>query len=261
MRRGHVSGVIVAALCLAAAIEAAGQPGPTVRQVVDEAAATRGRGVYAANCINCHGSNAKGGPNGPDLIRSTAVLRDRLGNGIGPAMTKTPAAHSAKLTTAQVTDLSHFLHQRVEAIARNRNPTAPINVLVGDPEAGRDYFNGAGTCRTCHSATGDLAGVARRSGDPVNLQQRFLFPNLARSARQVEVTVTPKSGPAVSGVLVRLDNFTVSLRDSAGEYRAFTRGPGVAVDVRNPLAAHHALLDGYPDEDIRNVVAYLGTLK
>jgi mono/diheme cytochrome c family protein len=237
------------------------QGGPTDRQKVDPASAQRGRTVYAAQCINCHGSTAKGGANGPDLIRSTAVLRDRLGSHIGPAMRGTPAAHEATLTAAEIVDLSHFLRDRVEAIARNRTPTAPIDVLTGDPEAGRAYFTSAGRCSTCHSVTGDLAGLRSRTPDAVTLQQRFLFPSLARSTKQVEVTVTPPIGSPVSGTLVRLDNFTVALRDGAGDYQSFTRAPGVKVDVRDPLALHRELLDQYTDEAIHDVVAYLWTLK
>jgi cytochrome c oxidase cbb3-type subunit III len=238
-----------------------GQGGPTDRQKVDPAAAQRGRTVYAAQCINCHGSTAKGGPNGPDLIRSTAVLRDRLGSHIGPAMRAASASHQGALTTAQLVDLSHFLRDRVEAVIRNRTPTAPIDVLIGDPEAGRVYFNGAGRCSTCHSPTGDLAGLRARTSDALTLKQRFLFPSLVRSSKQVEVTVTPASGPPVSGTLVRLDNFTVSLRDAAGDYRSFSRVPGVTLDVRDPLTAHRELLDHYTDEAIHDVVAYLWTIK
>ena len=62
--------------------------GPYERQRVDNAAADRGRALYAQYCINCHGSTAKGTDSGPDLIRSAVVLRDRLGNGIGPAIKK-----------------------------------------------------------------------------------------------------------------------------------------------------------------------------
>ena len=74
----------------------AAQGGPTDRQKVDDAAAARGRGLYAAQCINCHGSTAKGGPNGPDLIRSTAVLRDRLGSHLGPAMRAAASSHQRR---------------------------------------------------------------------------------------------------------------------------------------------------------------------
>jgi mono/diheme cytochrome c family protein len=249
-------GLLVAATALLAA-----QGGPYERQKIDAAAASRGRALYARHCINCHGSSAKGTDRGPDLIRSVLVLHDRLGDGIGPAI-KPSATHQSTLTAAEIVDLSHFLHQRIETTASNRSPRGPINVLTGDPEAGRTYFNGAGRCSTCHSATGDLAGVATRIADPVSLQQRFLFPVIRRDApRQIVVTVTPAGGTTVAGTLVRMDDFFVSLRDASGEYHAFDRGPGVAVSVDDPLAAHHELLDRYTDADMHNVTAYLSTLK
>jgi mono/diheme cytochrome c family protein len=237
------------------------QGGPYERQRVDNAAADRGRALYAKHCINCHGSTAKGTDRGPDLIRSAVVLRDRLGNAIGPAI-KPAGAHQATLAAAEIVDLSHFLHQRVEAIASNRNARGPLPVLTGDPEAGRAYFNGAGRCSTCHSPTGDLAGLATRIPDAANLQQRFLFPALRRgSGKQVDVTVTVAKQPPVTGAVVRIDDFFVSLREPSGEYRAFNRGPGVTVVVNDPLAAHHELLDRYTDEDMHNLTTYLARLK
>jgi cytochrome c oxidase cbb3-type subunit III len=237
------------------------QAGPTERQRVDNAAADRGRLVYTQYCINCHGSTAKGTDRGPDLIRSSIVLRDRLGNGIGPAARKAPT-HQATLTDAQVLDLSHFLHQRVETTASNRNARGTLNVVTGNADAGRAYFNGAGKCSTCHSPTGDLAGVATRIPVAVNLQQRFLFPTLTRGGpKQVEVTVTPAGGKPVSGALVRIDTFYVSLRDASGEYQTIRRGQNVKVEIRDPLAVHHELLDQYTDADMHNLLAYLVTLK
>ena len=213
------------------------------------------------HCVNCHGSAAKGTDRGPDLIRSAVVLRDRLGNAIGPAIAKS-ASHQAQLTPPQIVDLSHFLHQRVESVATNRTARAPINVLTGDPEAGRAYFNGAGQCSTCHSPTGDLAGLSTRIKDPVNIQQRFLFPSLRRGGPlQVEVTVTVAGAQPVSGTLVRADDFSVSLRDAGGAYRSFTRGPDVTVAIRDPLSAHYELLDRYTDRDMHNLTSYLWTLK
>src|SRR5204863_5375943 len=106
----------------------AAQAGPTERQRIDNAAADRGRLLYTQYCINCHGSTLKGADDGPDLIRSAVVLRDRLGNGIGPALKKSP--HRAILTDAQIADLSHFIPQRAESTASNRNARAPLNVLT-----------------------------------------------------------------------------------------------------------------------------------
>ena len=56
-------------------------------------------------------------------------------------------------------------------------------MLTGDAKAGAAYFNGEGKCSTCHSPTGDLAGIGRRL-EPIDLQQRFLFPAPARGGRR-----------------------------------------------------------------------------
>ena len=233
-----------------------GQAGPYVRQEVDNGAAARGRQIYTQFCINCHGAAAKGTEQGPDLIRSPLVLRDRLGDQIGPALKKL-ANHKTDLTNPQVADLTHFLKDQIEATAKNRNPEHPPNVLTGNLEAGRVYFKGAGKCGTCHSPTGDLAGIGRKYM-PVELQQRFLFP---RRSKPVQVTVTPAGGLPVTGSLERIDDFSVSLRDASGEHRTWTRGPAVKVDVSDPLEAHNQMLDAYTDQDIHNVVRYLESLK
>jgi cytochrome c oxidase cbb3-type subunit III len=237
-----------------------GRQGPADRPAVDAAAAERGGRIYSQYCINCHGSLAKGAEGGPDLIRSVVVLRDRLGSELGPALKKLPA-HPSNLSQAQTVDLSHFLKRIIEATAKNRNPTQPPNVLTGNVDAGRAYFNGAGKCSACHSATGDLAGIGRRY-DPVTLQQRFLFPpRTGRGSRPTQVTVTPQSGPAVSGTLVRIDDFNIALRDAAGEYHGWRRTPSLKVEIRDPYASHTELLDQYTDKDIHNLVTYLETLK
>lgn len=233
-----------------------GQPGPTERQKVDPAAARRGRQIYTQYCINCHGALAKGTEDGPDLIRSPLVLRDRLGNEIGPALKKLPQ-HKGDLTQAQVIDITHFLKQQVEATAKDRNAESPPDVLTGDAAAGRAYFNGAGGCTACHSAAGDLAGIARKFKEPVDLEQRFLFP---RASKPAAVKVTIDGGATVSGQLVRIDDFNVSLKDAAGEYRDFARAPGVKVEIDDPLARHHELLEVYTDQNIHDVVRYLETL-
>ena len=46
--------------------------------------------------------------------------------------------------------------------------SAELNILVGDAKAGAAYF--AQKCATCHSATGDLQGMATRLSDPKMLQ-------------------------------------------------------------------------------------------
>ena len=250
-----------------------GGAGPLDQQVVDPAAADRGRKIYAAECIQCHGTHARGSERGADLIRSGVVLHDRYGNTIGPFLRKghpTQTTPARDLTDAQMTDLSHFLHEEVYGTLRSALDIQ--NVLTGDPKAGAAWFNGEGKCSSCHSPTGDLAGIGKRL-EPAALQQRFLFPmaggfGRGRAGRgggtpskPVMVTVTPPSGTPVSGALVHIDDFNIALRDAAGEYHSWTRSPSLAIVKRDPYAEHIALLDRITDKNIHDIVAYLETLK
>jgi mono/diheme cytochrome c family protein len=252
--------------------------GANDKQVVDVPAAKRGRTVYIAECITCHGSTARGhseGPpnlQGPDLVRSLVVLHDRYGSDIGPFLKKghpmQSGKESASLTAVQIADLSHFLHQQVDNTLRSGPYSKVLNVLTGDAQAGKAFFNGAGKCSTCHSPTGDLAHIASKY-DPPTLQQRFLFPRTMGFGRRggvttvkpVMVTVTPPSGGAVTGVLVTMDDFNVALRDSSGEYRSWKRTPELKVEKKDPYQAHIDLLEVYTDKNMHDIVAYLETLK
>ena len=69
-------------------------------------------------------------------------------------------------STQELNALVAFIHA-AEAKAALVKPGARRGVDVadlqtGDREEGKRYFNGAGGCAKCHSATGDLAGVATR---------------------------------------------------------------------------------------------------
>lgn len=238
---------------LAACANIYAQPGPTARPKVDPYAAARGRATYLQYCINCHGSLAQGTDQGPDLVRSVVVLRDQLGSELGPSLRRL-ANHKADLTRDQLADLSHFLKDRIDHTANDRNASEPPNVLTGNAASGKEYFNKQ--CTACHSATGDLANIGTKY-PPDELQQRFLFP------RRKPIVVTVKAGldAPVSGTLDRIDDFDVSLHDSSGEYHAWKRGVGVNVDLKDPLGRHHELLDELSDANIHDVVTYLNTLK
>jgi mono/diheme cytochrome c family protein len=234
---------------------------------VDAAAATRGRPVYAAQCINCHGTQARGTEKGANLIRSLVVLRDRYGSELGPFLKKGHPLQTAgaSLEDAQITDLAHFLRQRVNDSLRGSPIFQAGNVLTGDAKAGAAFFNGEGKCSTCHGAAASLAGIGGRY-TPVDLQQRFLFPRTGRGrggapTSPVTVAVTPPTGQTVSGTLVQMDDFNVSLRDASGAYHSFKRTPDLKVVKTDPLAAHIALLDTLTDKQMHDVVAYLETMK
>jgi cytochrome c oxidase cbb3-type subunit III len=252
-----------------------GGAGPNDKHIVDASAATRGRSTYAAACITCHGTQARGGERGSNLIRSLVLLRDRYGNELGPFLRKGHPVQSGPPSTsyseAQVKDLSHFLHERVNDTLRGSPIFTVQNVLTGNRQAGEAWFNGAGGCRQCHSPTGDLAGIGSRY-DPPTLQQRALFPlppgrglrgrpPAGKPQKPVMVRVKTASGETAEGALVYMDDFNVSLRDAAGQHRTWARTPGLSITKEDPYAAHITLLDVYTDANMHDIVAYLESLK
>jgi len=238
-------------------------------KIYPQDAADRGLAAYNTNCGYCHGERAKGGNAGPDLYTSDVSLHDEDGVGMAAYLKGDVHQKAVKLDLPQPTvyDIAAFIHSRIIVAAINRGGDVhPDEVLkAGNAKAGEAYFNGAGKCNTCHSAKGDLAGFATKYGDAVDVQQKFLFPRPAfgriSKAAQTTVTVTPPAGKPVSGVLDRIDDFNVSLRDADGEYHAWTRTPALKVVVTDPFAAHIALLDQYTDKNIHDLTAYLETLK
>jgi cytochrome c oxidase cbb3-type subunit III len=254
-----------------------GGAGPEDKPPVDAASADRGKTVWAAECITCHGTQARGTSTGPNLVRSLVVLRDRYGTQLGPFLKKGHPMQSGKpsagLTDPQIVDLANFLRQRVTDSLRGSPLFIVRNVLTGDPKAGAEFFNGAGKCATCHTATtNSLAGFGGRY-EPVDIQQRMLFPGgrggrgaraggpPAASASTITVTVTQPSGETVTGPLIAMDDFNVTLREPSGTYRTFKRTPSLKVVKNDPLEAHHQMLDSLTDKNMHDLVAYLETLK
>jgi len=268
--------VVFGALLVTLTLASTQQP-PAVRQVpqspaVDAAAHDRGRALWAIHCVGCHGTQARGSETGPNIIRTKTVNFDRSsftpGSVLGPFLKKGHPTQSGKasasFTDEEIVGLAHFLRQRVNDTMRSSPLFTVADILVGDAKAGEAFFNGAGDCATCHNAgTRSLAGIRSRVSTTVDLQQRMLFPMRGRGAdnpNAVTVTVTPSSGPALSGALVEQSDFYVTFRQADGTIRAVAT-TGATVVTTNPLQAHIDLLDRISDKQIHDVVAYLENLK
>jgi len=169
-----------------------------------------------------------------------------------------------QLDSDQIKAVVVYLHDRaLQALNSARLPKTYdlAKLLTGNARAGQAYFSGAGGCAQCHSASGDLKGIAGKLS-PLDLEARMLYPESRHGQRPMTVTatVTLGSGEAVSGKLEHTDEFTVALIDSSGWYRSFDRS-AVKVEVHDPLAAHRELLNKITQDDFHNLFAYLETLK
>jgi cytochrome c oxidase cbb3-type subunit 3 len=220
-------------------------------------AAAAGGSLFQQNCAFCHGRDAGGGETGPDLTRSKLVTADVGGDKIGDVVLHgrpDKGMPAFNFSTEQITNLAAFIHaQQTKAMAQSgkRKGVDVSDLQTGNVEAGKAYFNGAGGCATCHSPTGDLAGIASRY-EGLQLEERMLYPKDVKN----KVTVTLPSGETVAGTLEYLDEFTVGLKDATGTYRSW-RVSDVKVKVDAPVA----LFPKYTDADIHNLMAYIQTLR
>ena len=236
----------------------------------------RGKAVYGISCRACHGADLRGGDmGGPNLLRSQLSLSDRDGEKIIPViqgslqsggMPAIPlAANDAKAVAAYVRSVLATIGGQGTPPSSKEPPT----ILVGDAAAGKVYFDQK--CASCHSAIGDLQGIASRLSNPRMLQNAWVAGG-ARTGRgpagppspkrTVTVSVTPPGESAIDGRLLRIDDFLVALELPDGTSRSFRRdGDRPKVEVHDPLAGHRDLLPLYTDKDVHDVTAYLVTLK
>lgn len=235
----------------------------------------RGRGLYGVNCTGCHGADLRGGDmGGPNLLRSEVVLTDDKGEKIGAVVKNgrrgpVGAMPALQLPDEDITAITEYIHSVMGQAGRQGRPPEretpfELNVLVGDAASGQVYFSRV--CTRCHSATGDLRGIAARLSDPRALQNLWVSGGASArnddDERKVTATVTVPGSAPVSGRLVRIDDFIVSLELEGGVRRTFTRNGAVPkVEIKDPQEPHRRLVLELTDRDMHNVTAYLATLK
>ena len=244
----------------------------------DPAQIARGKTLYGIACTSCHGADLRGGDlGGPNLLRSQVALSDQDGELIVPIIQggrQNSGMPAVPMSPADAKAVAAYIRSEVGTIGSQGKPPsigkpAP-SILVGDATAGQSYF--ATKCSSCHSPTGDLAGIATRISDPKLLQNTWVAGGRGRrfgptvsapgSRRTITVTITEPSGESLEGRLVRIDDFLVTVALADGTLRTFRReGDVPKVDVHDPMKTHRDLLAVYTDKDMHDVTAYLVTLK
>jgi cytochrome c oxidase cbb3-type subunit III len=275
--RGLFVSLVLTLATLIVARDAASQPAPEAsspraRKPAAASLAERGQQVFGQHCAFCHGVDARGGAQGgSDLLQSPIVLEDEGGAGLGKFLAVgRPEKNMPKfdLPRPRIAEIAAFLHSRIGAA---RSSKFKVDILVGDPKAGAAYFNGPGRCTTCHSVTanGDLARIGAKY-DPVMLQGRMVVPR-GRGGwpggdnagdLPLRATVSLPSGQSVTGDVLYLSDFHVTVKDASGKRHTISRSGDVPkVEIVDPLHAHVAMLRTLSDKSMHDLTAYLATLK
>lgn len=269
---------------------------PTNRQTpVDAAAAARGNAIWAAQCITCHGTQARGTDSGSNLIRSETANYDRYaaraGDVLGPFLKKGHPTQSGKqsssFTDAEIVDLANFIRERINYTMRGSPDyiVRPENLLTGDAKTGASDFQEFG-CPTCHNANErSLDGIATRINNPETLQAMVLYPGGAgrggRGGRgggasaadgnppgpqppnplAERVTIQPAKGAMMTGTLVDQDAFFITYSDPDGTLHTVRKTPDMKITTVNPMQWHVDFADQITDKQMHDLTAYLWSLK
>ncbi len=217
-----------------------------------------GRKIFESQCALCHGLTGGGG-RGPSLSRAKlsrapddAALKKVISDGLPPEM---PGAW--QLHPKEVDYVSAF----VRSLGK-----VPPEIIPGEPEEGARVYRAKG-CPSCHAVGGSGEGFGpeltsigtRRSASW--LRQVVLKPAASLPDGFLYVAVTPATGPAVRGIRVNEDSFTIQVKDARGRFYSF-RKAGVKelqrLEKETPMPSFEGQLT---KTELDDLVAYLVSLK
>jgi putative heme-binding domain-containing protein len=240
----------------------------------DPKVAKLGEYQFRLNCAFCHGLGALGGGRGPDLTRaqkrhgnSDAEIFHNIHDGI--AGTAMPAATNGGIGVG-MTDEEIW---QVVTYIRSVQVKAPAQP-VGNPEHGRELFNGTAACSTCHMIQGkggrlgpDLTttGASRSTEylvDSVRSPSRRLAQGILEAMKEFPqeyeaVTVVTADGSKLIGVVLNEDQFTLQMMDTREKLHLFEKNK-----LRSFEKTRESLMPTYDekalsDKDLQDLIGYL----
>jgi putative heme-binding domain-containing protein len=216
-----------------------------------------GKRLFEAQCALCHGQNGGGG-RGPTLLKpklpkaaDKPTLEKVISGGLPPEM---PGAW--QLNPKEVTAVATYVISL---------GSIPPEIVSGNPDRGLEVYSKSG-CAGCHIVSGvgsgfgpELTNIGSRR-NAAHLREAITNPAAALPRGFLQYRATPLQGPAVQGIRLGEDPFTLQLVDSTGRLHSFRRN---ALKSLTPLPKTSPM-PAYPNlnaEDLDNLVGYLASLK
>ena len=240
----------------------------------DPRAAKLGEFEFRANCAFCHGLGARGGGRGPDLTRAKKRhgstdpdLFRTINEGVpGTAMPANGATQQGVgMTEEEIWQVISYIRS-----VEKKGEAATIGNVVH----GKELFNGAAGCSTCHMIQGkggrigpDLSTTgSTRSTDYIVESLRSPSRRLAQGISEAmkefsqeyeTVTVVTADGTKFMGVVLNEDHFTLQMIDTREMLHLFEKDR-----LRSFEKSRESLMLAYDqkmlsDKDLQDVIAYL----
>jgi cytochrome c oxidase cbb3-type subunit III len=195
------------------------------------------RQTFENRCAGCHGLDGRGGERAPDIAtapktqnRTDAALTQIITNGI-PANGMPSFSSLDAPTIKALVKYLRVLQGKSEGAA-----------MPGNPSAGKELFYGKARCSQCHLAAGsggflgpDLSNYARRR-PPDEIRDAITKPATMPGLGRTEVTVTPRNGQVMTGVIRNEDNFSLQLQTPDGAFHSVVRADVASITYgKTPL--------------------------
>jgi cytochrome c oxidase cbb3-type subunit III len=215
--------VVAVALSLSAlALAVEGTPVAQDNPSQSERPIAEARQTFENRCAACHGLDGRGGERAPDIAtsqktqnRTDSALTQIITNGI---LTGGMPSFSS-LDAPTIRSLVKYLR-----VLQGKSESA---AMPGNSANGKTIFFGSkARCSQCHLAAGsggfvgpDLSIFARRR-PPEEIRDAITKPVTMPGLGRNEVTVTPRSGQPLTGVLRNEDNFSLQLQSLDGAFHS-----------------------------------------
>jgi cytochrome c oxidase cbb3-type subunit III len=219
-----------------------------------------GEALFQNHCALCHGTTGGGG-RGPALAQARlkratddASLVKLIEEGI-PG-TEMPGAW--QLDRRELLQVSAYVRSLSKVEAK------PV---PGDAEQGRKIYESKGGCSSCHTVKGhgramgpELSAIGLRRSTAY-LRDAILKPEADVPESFLQVRVTPLNGPAVTGMRLSEDAFSLEVRDYSGRLHAFWKKDIKEIAKDRGKSPMPSYADKLTESEITDLIAYLSSLR
>ena len=230
---------------------------PDVNPYASAADIAIGRSIYNGRCGHCHGL---GGEGGRGAVLSAGRFRYG-GSDRDLFITIRGGVPDTEMPGVNIPDMEVW---RLVAYVQQLGRQGGADPITGDAAAGAAVYARA-ACAQCHTIGGqgdflgpDLTDIGDRRAVR-HLRQSIVDPSADIALDYRPVTVTDEKGTATNGIHLNEDEYSIHLRDLAGNLRSFMKR-----ELKGMALPRQSLMPAYPAltvTDVENLVAYLASLR